>query len=431
MLSDRQKISFFLPLLDIIFFILIAIFNSFFTYNTFHFIIGLFTFIFLLNILNFYSDNTRGRTKFFLSCMTFILLYDTIIILLQYSFFDQSNIQKFRLLRVDAAFMVYFFFRLLIVKRMLKNTVRYIYVIKNEHSAELENLIIEKTNQLKNWIYQGASGAKQICDTLKSQNSDNNIVLISKLSHYNEDDQKIILELKIYGYLIHTYANFSEIYLNRIPVENINDEWLILSKGFDNIFQSNYTRIKRVSDIVLAVIGLVLSSPLTIMAALAIKLDSKGPIIFSQIRSGKNGKPFTIYKLRTMRQDAEKDGAKWAAKDDNRITPVGDFLRKTRVDEIPQMYNVLRGDMSFIGPRPERPEFDEELAKEIPYYMLRYLIKPGLTGWAQVNYGYGASVEDAKMKLKYDLYYIKNYSFYLDMVIVLRTILIVLFRKGR
>lgn len=431
MLSDRQKLSFFLPLLDIIFFILIAILNNFFTDSPVHFVTGLIIFIVLLNILDFYNDNIRGKTRFFLSCMSFLLSYSIIIILVQYSFFNTVNIQRFGLLSLDATFLIYLYLRAVIIRKMLRNTVRYIYVVKNEHSAELENLIIEKTNQLKNWVYQGSSGASQIYNILKSQNSEHNIVLISNLSHYSEEDQKIILELKIYGYFIHTYADFSEIYLNRIPVENINDEWLILSKGFDNIFQNNYTRLKRVSDILLSVVGLILASPLMILASIAIKLDSRGPVIFSQIRSGKNGKTFTIYKLRTMRQDAEKDGAKWATKNDNRITPVGNFLRKTRVDEIPQMYNVLRGDMSFIGPRPERPQFDEELAGQIPYYMLRYLIKPGLTGWAQVNYGYGASVEDSKMKLKYDLYYIKNYSFYLDMIIVLRTILIVLFRKGR
>lgn len=431
MLSDRQKISFFLPLLDVIFFILIAVSNSFLTDSHVHFITGMFIFIILLNILDFYSDNSRGRTRFFLSCMTFILLYSIIIILIQYSFFDRINIQKYKLLLVDTAFLIYFYFRAYIIKKMVRNTIRYIYIIKNEHSAELENLIIEKSSRLKSWIYQGAASAGQIHDIIKETNNESNIVLISDLAHYSDEDQKIILKLKIYGYFIHTYADFSEIYMNRIPVENINDEWLILSKGFDNIFQSNYARLKRTTDIFLSVIGLILASPLALIAAIAIKLDSRGPVIFKQIRSGRNGKPFTIYKLRTMRQDAEKDGAKWATKNDSRITLVGDFLRKTRVDEIPQMYNVLRGDMSFIGPRPERPEFDEELAEQIPYYMLRYLIKPGLTGWAQVNYGYGASVDDAKMKLKYDLYYIKNYSFYLDMIIVLRTILIVLFRKGR
>ncbi len=431
MLSDRQKISFFLPLLDIIFFILIAILNNFFTDSPVHFVTGLIIFIVLLNILDFYNDNIRGKTRFFLSCMSFLLSYSIIIILVQYSFFNTVNIQRFGLFSLDATFLVYLYLRAVIIRKMLRNTVRYIYVVKNEHSVELENLIAEKTAKLNNWIYQGATNAEHICNIVKNQNSENNIILISKLSHYNEEEQKIILELKIAGHLIHTYADFSEIYMNRIPVENINDEWLILSRGFDNIFQSNYTRLKRVSDIILSILGLILSSPLTLIAAIAIKLDSKGPIIFSQTRSGKDGKPFTIYKLRTMRQDAEKDGAKWASKNDKRITQVGNFLRKTRIDEIPQIYNVLKGDMSFIGPRPERPEFDKELAKEIPYYMLRYLVKPGLSGWAQVNYGYGASVEDSKMKLKYDLYYIKNYSLYLDMIIVLRTILIVLFRKGR
>lgn len=431
MLSDKQKVSFFLPLLDIIFFILIAVLNSFFTNSSPFFVTSCFLFIILMNVLNFYSTKIPGKAKYLLSCATFLLSFSIIIIFLQYILFDRIDIQRLKLFSINLDLLIYFYLRRFIIKKLLKDTVRYIFIVKNQYSSELETIIAEKTAKLKNWIYQGATNAELICNIVEKQNSESNIILISNLSHYNEEEQKIILQLKIGGYLVHTYADFSEIYMNRIPVENINDEWLILSRGFDNIFQSNYTRLKRISDIILSIMGLILASPLVIMAAIAIKLDSRGSIIFSQIRSGKDGKPFTIYKLRTMRQDAEKDGAKWAAKNDKRITPVGNFLRKTRIDEIPQMYNVLRGDMSFIGPRPERPEFDEKLAKEIPYYMLRYLVKPGLSGWAQVNYGYGASVEDSKMKLKYDLYYIKNYSFYLDMVIVLRTILIVLFRKGR
>ncbi|MGE4465997.1 exopolysaccharide biosynthesis polyprenyl glycosylphosphotransferase [Sphaerochaeta sp.] len=431
MLSDKQKVSFFLPLLDIIFFILIAVLNSFFTNSSTFFLTSCVLFIILMNVLNFYSTRIAGKAKYLLSCVTFLLSFSIVIIFLQYILFDRVDIQRLKLFSINLHILIYFYLRLFIIKKLLKDTVRYIFIVKNQYSSELETIIAEKTAKLKNWIYQGATNAELICNIVKKQNSESNIILISDLSHYNEAEQKIILELKIGGHLVHTYADFSEIYMNRIPVENINDEWLILSRGFDSIFQNNYTRLKRISDIIFSIVGLILASPLVIMATIAIKLDSRGSVIFSQIRSGKDGKPFTIYKLRTMRQDAEKDGAKWAAKNDKRITPVGNFLRKTRIDEIPQMYNVLKGDMSFIGPRPERPEFDEQLAQKIPYYMLRYLVKPGLSGWAQVNYGYGASVEDAKMKLKYDLYYIKNYSFYLDMIIVLRTMLIIFFRQGR
>ncbi len=172
-------------------------------------------------------------------------------------------------------------------------------------------------------------------------------------------------------------------------------------------------------------------SPLMLLAALAIKLDSPGSVFYTQIRTGLEGKPFRVYKFRSMYQDAEKRGAQWANERDPRITRVGRWLRLTRIDELPQILNILRGEMSLIGPRPERPEFDLKLRQEIPYYDLRYLVKPGITGWAQVMYPYGASVEDAYEKLAYDLYYIKNYSLWLDLAIVFKTIRVVLLGKGR
>ncbi len=168
-----------------------------------------------------------------------------------------------------------------------------------------------------------------------------------------------------------------------------------------------------------------------VLTMVAIKLDSPGPVFYSQVRTGLYGKPFRVYKFRSMYQDAEKRGAQWACQYDPRITKVGYWLRVLRIDELPQIFNVLRGDMSLIGPRPERPEFDIKLKEEIPYYELRYLVKPGITGWAQVLYPYGASVEDAYEKLAYDLYYIKNYSLWLDIAIAFKTVRVVLLGKGR
>jgi exopolysaccharide biosynthesis polyprenyl glycosylphosphotransferase len=175
----------------------------------------------------------------------------------------------------------------------------------------------------------------------------------------------------------------------------------------------------------------VLLLPLMVIVGLIIKLDSPGPIFYSQLRTGLYGKPFRVYKFRSMYQDAEKKGAQWAIQRDPRITRVGYWLRVLRIDELPQIWNVLSGEMSLIGPRPERPEFDVKLKEAIPYYEMRYLVKPGITGWAQVLYPYGASLEDAYEKLAYDLYYIKNYSLWLDIVIVLKTIRVVLLGKGR
>jgi exopolysaccharide biosynthesis polyprenyl glycosylphosphotransferase len=170
--------------------------------------------------------------------------------------------------------------------------------------------------------------------------------------------------------------------------------------------------------------------PLLVATAIAIPLESRGPAIYRQERVGRNGRPFVLYKFRSMRTDAESAGPQWAGEDDPRITRIGRFIRRTRIDEIPQVFNVLKGDMSFIGPRPERPHFVERLKKEIPFYNERHRVRPGITGWAQINYPYGASVEDAKEKLSYDLYYIKNYSLLLDIIVLFSTIEVVLWPKG-
>jgi lipopolysaccharide/colanic/teichoic acid biosynthesis glycosyltransferase len=170
--------------------------------------------------------------------------------------------------------------------------------------------------------------------------------------------------------------------------------------------------------------------PFMLLTAIAVKLESPGPILYHQVRVGLNGRHFRIYKFRSMRQDAEKNGAVWAQKNDARVTRVGAFIRNTRLDELPQLYNVLAGTMSFVGPRPERPEFVTDLAQQIPFYDTRHKVQPGLMGWAQLKYPYGASVEDAKNKLQYDLYYTKNHSFLMDMLIMIQTVEIILLGKG-
>ncbi|HTQ30691.1 MAG TPA: sugar transferase, partial [Opitutaceae bacterium] len=183
-----------------------------------------------------------------------------------------------------------------------------------------------------------------------------------------------------------------------------------------------YHRFKRLLDVFAALIIGTLLSPVLLVAVLAIWLESGKPVLYSQIRMGFRGQPYRILKLRTMRRDAEKSGAQWAAQKDDRVTRVGRLLRKTRIDELPQLWNVLRGEMSFIGPRPERPEFVAKLTPEIPLFPQRHWVQPGITGWAQINYPYGATVEDAREKLCYDLYYIKNSSLLLDLHIAMRTI---------
>ncbi len=190
-------------------------------------------------------------------------------------------------------------------------------------------------------------------------------------------------------------------------------------------------RVKRLMDIVISLFLLIISLPIIIITAILIKLDSKGPVLYKQERVGLNGKLFNVLKFRSMVNDAEKQtGPVWAGKDDPRVTKVGRFIRKVRIDELPQMYNVLKGEMSLVGPRPERPKFVEQFAKEIPLYKRRLLVKPGLTGWAQVKHKYDESIEDVKTKLKYDLFYIENQTLRMDLKILFRTIFVVLLGKG-
>ena len=238
-----------------------------------------------------------------------------------------------------------------------------------------------------------------------------------------------LLKCRTEGIEILEGTSFYEMLLGKLYVKQINPAWLIFSEGFRKSPLRSF--MKRTGDLVLSVLMLVALSPLILLTAILIKLDSKGPIIFSQERVGQYGKSFNVHKFRSMVSDAEKrSGPVWASENDDRITRVGRIIRKLRIDELPQLWNVLKGEMSFVGPRPERAYFIAQLEKEIPFYSERHTVKPGLTGWAQVSYPYGASVEDAIEKLNYDLFYTKNMSFLLDMLIVFRTVKIVLFGKG-
>jgi len=238
-----------------------------------------------------------------------------------------------------------------------------------------------------------------------------------------------VLDCKMQGIDVIDGPSFYEQLTGKLLIENINPSHLIFSEGFRITIFRAY--LKRIFDVVISIVGLLVSLPFLVLVPIIIKLDSKGPILFRQKRVGEGEKIFTLYKFRTMVVDAEKDtGPVWSTEDDSRITRLGRFLRKSRLDEIPQLVNVLRGDMSFIGPRPERPFFVKSLTKQIPHYSERHFIKPGVTGWAQVRYEYGDSIDDALEKLKYDLYYMKYQSLTLDILIILKTIKVILFGRG-
>lgn len=238
-----------------------------------------------------------------------------------------------------------------------------------------------------------------------------------------------LLNCRLAGVVVTDVLDFFEQTTGKLKIDVMYPSWLLFSVGFRRHFLRQVG--KRAFDVTISLILLIFCSPLMLFAVLAILSESGRPVLYRQRRVGAKGKPFYIFKFRTMRQDAEADGkARWAASGDPRITPVGRWLRRTRIDELPQIFNILQGDMSFVGPRPERPEFVETLAEKLPYYGERHRVKPGLTGWAQICYPYGSTEKDAFEKLQYDLYYVKNYSLFLDLMILLQTVEVVVLGKG-
>ncbi|TCJ39316.1 TIGR03013 family XrtA/PEP-CTERM system glycosyltransferase [Parafrankia sp. BMG5.11] len=240
---------------------------------------------------------------------------------------------------------------------------------------------------------------------------------------------KDLLRIKTHGVHVSDFSSFLERETGRVDLDTLNPSWLIFSDGFSS-GRVVSSAAKRVFDIAASGLLLALTLPLIAVFALLVKLDSKGPAFFRQTRVGLYGQSFQLVKLRSMRIDAEKNGAQWALKDDPRVTRLGRFIRKVRIDELPQVWTVLTGRMSFVGPRPEVPQFVTDLEDKLPYYAERHMVKPGITGWAQINYPYGASVEDARAKLEYDLYYAKNYTPFLDLLILLQTLRVVLWPEG-
>jgi sugar transferase (PEP-CTERM system associated) len=256
-----------------------------------------------------------------------------------------------------------------------------------------------------------------------------NRILLAGVEDSSEALGRELVTLRTRGIVIEDCHSFYERLVSKIAIADLSPEWIVRSKGFRRDRLIMFT--KRVIDLVVSSVGLLVTAPIAVLTAVAIKLDSPGSILYRQERVGQNEEPFTIYKFRSMSQTAEADlGPVWAAKDDPRVTRVGRIIRKLRIDEIPQMINVLKGQMSLVGPRPERAFFVQTLNKKISYYSLRHSIKPGITGWAQICYSYGDSEEDALEKLQYDLYYIKNMSVLFDLQIIFESLKVVLLGKG-
>tara|TARA_A100001011_G_scaffold349839_1_gene388707 strand:+ start:140 stop:1486 length:1347 start_codon:yes stop_codon:yes gene_type:complete len=311
-----------------------------------------------------------------------------------------------------------------IIKKYFSKNIKWISIFSNYNFGTLfiNNIKFQKYGYLKSIHISEL-------DQFTFRSNNNFGFILEDINLLDDDDKKTLINLKNRGFKILSLTTWLERYLHRYPFEfissnNIFNELLINKKPYTSL------RIKRFSEFTIALLLIVLSSPIILIAGIFIKIEDNGPILYRQTRTGFGGVNFTIFKLRSMNKNAEKDGIKWTIENDKRITKIGAWLRKTRIDELPQLFSVLTGDMSLIGPRPERPEIDEMLTKKIPNYKLRYLVRPGLSGWAQVNYPYGASVEDTKMKFSYDIYYIKNLSTFFDILIFLETIRLVLNFRG-
>lgn len=264
----------------------------------------------------------------------------------------------------------------------------------------------------------------EICDSYNIEQ-----IIIAQPVEKNSRLGKLLLKARLEGFKIHDMVNFYLDNRERIPINHVSETWILNAKGFDWSEKSISSRLKRFLDILFSLLFLILTFPLFLVIAVLIKLTSKGPVFYTQKRVGQNEVVFSLIKFRSMIHNAETDRAVWAKENDARITLVGKILRKVHLDELPQLINILKGKMSLVGPRPERPDFEKDLKYKIPYYSLRHFIKPGLTGWAQVNYPYAASVEESKDKLEYDLYYVYHKTILFDFRIILRTFKNIFLRK--
>ena len=375
---------------------------------------------FIMMLGAYVTDNMKfQRYKYKIRSYISVIIIDIICFMIWFFYSWDLSLVVFMLIFVSFQVLLTVLISIAVFK------LRYVTIYGN---GEMKNRVLDSIQHFQEYQYIDFTGAKEEFPKFVQENNISLIILCREKLASSEIRE--ILAMKLKGVEVKSYFDYMIENEGKIEVEFITEEWLLQAYGFKILRSQIQNNIKRVFDIIMAIIIGVMTLPVMAVAAIIVRLESPGPIIYSQDRVGENGKEFKVHKFRSMRNDAEKDGAKWAQVNDPRVTKFGNFMRKTRIDELPQLINVLKGEMSFIGPRPERMVFIKELEKEIPYYNLRHMVKPGLTGWAQVMYPYGASVEDARRKLEYDLYYIKHHSLYLDMMIMFMTFKNSSFWKG-
>ncbi|HPS19452.1 MAG TPA: sugar transferase [Candidatus Omnitrophota bacterium] len=398
-------------------------------------------------IFDLYNLDLKYSGTYFLTRLLTAVIFGTLFVTVLFYFFPGLKIGR-GLWFLNSLFVsIFIFYWRTAFQKIFNHSLKpaFVAVIGSDNAVRMIKDVLEtNSNYLLKYTLNyemPAKGGKP--ETQEIENEHNKLISLAEqklidavivdLKHCDKGSSlfNILLNVKAQGVDIYDMPRFYEYVKKKLPVEYLAPEWIICTP-FSGISQNLYAAHgKRLFDILLALAGIIVFAPIVLMIMAMIGCTSPGTIFFTQERVGLNGKIFKILKLRSMIHNAESpDQPVWAKKDDPRITKIGGFLRKTRLDELPQLWNVLKGDMSFIGPRPERPEFVEWLKKDIPFYTLRYLVTPGITGWAQVNYRYGDSKEGALEKLKYDLFYIKNMSFFMDFLIILKTIRVVILSEG-
>lgn len=384
---------------------------------------------FIFGQLDFYADRFRLKDVFINFGIN--LMFSLLI----FMFLKKMNI----FFIFASLFVIQIAYRRLVTLKYVKKQNVLIFGSNHIENNVQEDLICDLNYDYKGYISNNLNKATKYLlgsyddmeKIIKEQGIDM-LVIVEEIG--NEDFKKYlkrIFDLKINGLKVLSYRDFNESIQKKIDITKIDEEWLLESNGFDILNNESQKNIKRVFDLIIAVILIIMTIPILLITAIIIKLESPGPIVFKQFRIGKNMKKFKIYKFRSMRVHDSDKYSKYTLNNDERVTRFGKFIRKTRIDELPQLFCVLKGTMSFVGPRPEWDELVEEYEKKIPYYNLRHLIKPGITGWAQVMYPYGECVEDAQRKLEYDIYYLKNQDFLMDILTIMKTAKIVIFGKGK
>ena len=382
-----------------------------------------------LTFLNFLKSTIKSLLLFVLCNFIYLCINWTIPLIFFLSDSSNFTFEELNNFFLEITFFIFIFSTItqnlfgLITYKIYKKRKEWFFLGTEEKFLEiLEELNLNKKETMLKWI----SNYKEL-DKINFENIKG--IILGDLNLINENNINILLKLKLKGILVESLPNWFEKKFHRIPTNIIDNKFQLLDKI--KIIEDNYQiRIKRSGDIIVSLILIILTLPILILISIFIFIEDRGPIFYQQKRTGINGSIIQILKFRSMKIDAEKNGIQWAQKSDPRITKIGSIIRALRLDELPQLLCVIKGDMSLIGPRPERPEIEKQKLKKIPYYSSRYLMKPGISGWAQVNFHYGASVKDTAKKLSYDIYYISHFSILLDLLILFKTIKIVINAKN-